>query len=105
MLSTLMVTAVLACKPYLPPRPVAPPPEVTVACEGLDQVRRSLEGAELSRARFSPACSFARCEGGDLVRRDSRGVEWVRWALAPSCAPPPVKLTREATVRFGLSSR
>lgn len=133
MLTALMVTAVLSCKPYYP-RP--PPPETTLACEGADQVRRrSVDGAELERWRLAPSCthlacegadqvrrdvngvqverwSFApqcmrtACEGFDFVRRDSRGVVLERWSSAPACTPRPVKLTREpAPPRFGLTSR
>lgn len=107
MFTTLMVTALLTCKPYHPPMP--PPPPQTVSCEGADQVRRDLEGVELSRVRFAASCMSVRCEGFDFVSRDSRGLELSREPATLRCMPPrprPVRLTSDPLpVRFGLSSR
>ncbi len=134
MVTALIVTAVLSCKPY---HPMPPPPETTLACEGSDQVRRrAFDGAELGRWRnapsctraacegadfvrrdvqgaqverwsFAPQCMVTRCEGADFVRRDSRGVELERWSGAPGCpVQRPLRLSADPKpVRFGLTSR
>jgi hypothetical protein len=133
MVTALIVTAVLSCKPYHP----MPPPQTTLACEGADQVRRrTSDGAEVGRWHNAATCTRAACEGADFVRRDFRGAQLERWAFAPQCmvtrcegsdfvrrdlaggeverwsnaavcpAPRPVRLTSDPKpVRFGLTSR
>jgi len=132
MVTALIVTAALSCKPYHPPMP---PPQTTLRCEGGDQVRRAFDGSELGRWRnatvctrtacegadfvrrafdgtqverwsFAPQCMVTRCEGSDFVRRDVSGALLERWTNAPVCpAPQPVRLTSDPKpVRFGLSA-
>jgi hypothetical protein len=99
MLTALVVAMVVTCKPY---HPVPPPPQVTVRCEGADQVRRDVSGRELSRAFL--ACTQVRCEGTDQVRRDGSGLVIERRFRA--CVPPtPVRLTTQPGWKFGLSGR
>ena len=107
MVTALIVTAVLSCKPYHPP---VPPPETTLACEGADQVRRrTADGAEIGRWHNASTCTRAVCEGADFVRRDVAGLQLERWSNASVCPAPrpqPVRLTSDPKpLQFGLTSR
>ena len=81
MLTTLAAALVLSCAPYTH-RP--PPPPVTTACEGSDQVTRNHDGLEVSRA--ANACTTVRCEGGDRVRRTYDGYQVARVSNACTIA-------------------
>ena len=71
MFTSLAAVVILSCKPsYHPPMP---PPPVTMACEGSDQVRRNHDGLEVSRV--VNACTTVRCEGADQVRRSYSGAQ------------------------------
>ena len=71
-------------------------------CEDFDQVTRSFDGVELSRATNRCRPPIVRCEGFDQVRRDSYGRELSR---SVDVCRPPVRLSADPAYRFGLTQR